>query len=230
VIPRTNEVACIIPVRNGEATIARAINSAVEAGATEVLVYDDASTDGTRQILEGLCQSTPELEFYSMLHTVRAGVNFARNFLIEMAYAPLIVCLDADDELHSLAPLLDAWQPGTFVYGDYLEHSGNEVNRIKAAPPGSLTRKNITGVTFMFHQSDWQRVGGFDPDFAYAEDFGLQCALVNGGVQARQIDAIVYSRYLKPEGNQRTALAGTYWQFYRDMARRKYPVLFAGTV
>ncbi len=228
-IPRTEDVAVIIPVRNGEATIARAVNSAVEAGAAEVLVYDDASTDGTRQILENLCQSTPELEFYSMLHNVRAGVNFARNFLIEMAYSDLIIPLDADDELRSIAPLVEAWQPGTWVYGDYLEHCNGEVNKIKAAPPGSLPRKNITGITFLFHAADWKRVGGYDPDFAYAEDYGLQCALVNGSVQAKQIDAIVYDRYLKSEGNERTILAGQHWQFYRTMAWRKYPLVFAGT-
>lgn len=228
-MPKTDDVAVVIPCFNGEATIARAINSAVEAGATEVLVYDDASTDATRQILENLCQSTPELEFYSMLHNVRAGVNFARNFLIEMAYSDLIIPLDCDDELRSIAPLVEAWQPGTFVYGDYLEHNGSEVNRIKAAPPGSLPRKNITGITFLFHVADWKLAGGYDPDFAYAEDYGMQCALTNAGVKPKQIDAIVYDRYLKPEGNERTILAGEHWNFYRDMARRKYPLTFAGT-
>lgn len=228
-IPRTEEVACIIPVRNGEKTIGRAVLSAVEAGASEVLVYDDASTDATRQILEHLCQTTPELEFYSMLHNVRAGVNFARNFLIEMAYADLIICLDADDELRPLAPLLEAWQPGTWVYGDHLEHDGLTATRNKAAAPGALPRKNITGISFLFHAADWRLAGGFDPDFAYAEDYAFQCALTNAGINPVKVDCIVYDRYLKPEGNERTVLAGEHWQFYRDMARRKYPNVFKGT-
>ena len=81
----------------------------------------------------------------------------------------------------------------------------------------------------MFHRRDWKRVGGFDVDFAYAEDYAMQCALTHAGMKPVYVDTVVYDRYLKPEGNERTGLAGAYWQFYRDMCRLKYPNSFAGT-
>lgn len=222
-------VTIIIPCRNAEATIQRAVESAVKAGADYVMCYDDASTDDTKGILEALSAQYPQVEFYSQLHDVRAGVHFGRNFLIEIADAGLIFPLDADDTICDLQALVRAWQPNTWVYGDHLEHEGEQVTRVKGVAPGALARREITGVSFLFHSDDWKRAGGYDPDFAFAEDYALQCALVNAGVRPVQIDCIAYERYLKPAGNERTMLAGEYWQFYHTMARRKYQNVFKGT-
>jgi glycosyltransferase involved in cell wall biosynthesis len=171
-----NTITCIIPARNAAATIERAVASASYAGADAILVYDDASTDTTFDVLEDIWDKYPNLDFYSAMGDVRAGVNFARNYLIENADMGLIIPLDADDTLHDLTPLRKAYEPGVWVYTDYAEHDGGNVNHIKGAPAGALPRKNITGVSFLFHKRDWQKVGGYDPDFAYAEDYAFQCA------------------------------------------------------
>lgn len=225
----TLPITCIIPCRNGAATIERAIASAVNAGCDNVFVYDDASTDDSPRIWRELFIDYPDVEVFCISTAVRMGVNFARNFLVEEAPTGLIIPLDADDTLHDINPLREAWQPGVWVYGNYAEVDGDKVTEIKGAAPGALPRKNITGVTFLYHKDDWQRVGGYDPDFAYAEDYAFQCSLSNAGVQPRYVDTIVYDRYLHPNGNERTALAGVYWAFYQQMARRKYQTLFAGT-
>jgi glycosyltransferase involved in cell wall biosynthesis len=225
-----HKVTCIIPCRNGAATIERAVVSAIKAGCDMVIVYDDASTDGTSEIVPALDDKYYQLCYFAPLSDIRMGVNFARNYMCELADNGLIIPLDADDELYDITPLKEAYEPGTWVYGDHNETIGKEFyGPVKAAPPGSLTRKNITGVTFMFHKDDWQRAGGYDPDFAYAEDYGFQCALTNAGIRPKQVETMVYNRHLKAEGNERSALAGVYWAFYRDMARRKYPSLFANT-
>lgn len=221
-----NDISVIIPCRNGESTIARAILSAVEAGANEILVYDDASTDGTFNILSNLCKEIDILEFYS-LSDVRMGVNFARNFLTELANSEFILPLDCDDTLHNLQPVKDACEVGSWVYGNNLQIEDNQERLILGAPSGALVRKNITGVSFCFSKTDWLNVNGYDPDFAFAEDYGFQCCLTNSGVKPKYIDNVIYSRYMKPDGNERSVLAGLYWGFYRDMARAKYQVLFA---
>jgi glycosyltransferase involved in cell wall biosynthesis len=220
-------VTAIIPVRNGAATIERAVNSAFDAGCDDVLVYDDYSNDSTLDIVTAMPQVN--LTFVTSFQQFHAGVNYARNFLIDRADEGLIIPLDADDELYSIKPFVEAWQPGTWVYGNHHETMGNSIPEIRfGAPAGSLTRKNITGITFLFHKDDWKAVGGYDPDFAYLEDYAFQCALTNAGVSPVHVSEVLYNRYLSERGNPRTTNAQTYWFFYRDMARQKYPALFAG--
>lgn len=111
------KVTCIIPVRNGEDTIERAIKSALDAGCDKVLVYDDASTDNTLRIIHEYTLKHAGMVSFSHGGSVRTGVNFARNFLIELTDDDLIIPIDADDTLCDITPLRDTWQPGTWVYG-----------------------------------------------------------------------------------------------------------------
>lgn len=227
------DVTCVIPCRNQAATLERAANSAYAAGCKQVMLLDDGSTDNTLKVIDKIYEEHFRSTFSIVTFNswgIRYGAGVARNYMVKCPLAhDLIICLDADDTLHDIAPLVAAWEPNTWVYGDHNEVNGEQVTRHKGAPSGSLSRKMITGVTFLFHKQDWQKVGGFDPDFAYAEDYGFQCALTHAGVQPRYVDTVVYDRYVHPEGNERTALASQYWTFYRDMARRKYPSIFAGT-
>lgn len=223
-------VKVIIPVRNGVDTIERAIKSAVNAGADKVLMYDDASVDSTFKVMIDLNKQYPTKTFYyNHGFPTRSGVNFARNFLIEQAGRGLIIPLDADDELLDIAPFVQAWSPDVWVYGDYIECDGKYETLIKGSPEGTLPRKNPTGVTMLYSTQQWAKAGGYDPDFAYAEDYGFQCALTHAGIKPKYIPSVLYRRHLRPEGNERTILAGHYWQFYRDMARAKYPSVFQGT-
>jgi Glycosyltransferases involved in cell wall biogenesis len=219
-------VTCIIPVWNGEATIDRAIESALQSGCQRVLIYDDGSTDKTLDRLEQHTQDRFRISVYSDLKGIRRGVNYARNFLVGEAYDSLIIPLDADDTLCDIRPLVEAWQPDTWVYGDYYQQEGHHISRISGAPYGALPRKEITGISFLFHKRDWRKVNGYDPDFAYCEDWAFQCALTHAGVKPVYVETVVYERTLNPKGNERTSLAGEYWNFYHQMARRKYPSLF----
>ena len=225
----TELVTCIIPCRNGVKTIERAVKSACDVGCDNVFVYDDGSSDGTADLLHQLEQKYHQLKRFSLGIEIRAGVIFARNYLISNVTDGLIIPLDADDVLLNVSDLYAAWELGTWVYGDYIEHSYGQSNHIKGSPDGVLPRKNVTGVTFLFHKSDWAWAGGYDPDFAYAEDYAFQCALTNAGVKPKYIETVVYGRYLSPDGNPRTTRAMMYWHFFHQLARSKYQTLFAGT-
>jgi glycosyltransferase involved in cell wall biosynthesis len=224
-------VSCIIPVRNGADTIERAVKSAFEAGCINAYAFNDGSNDSTGQILKKIFNDLLRhdiLQFisYSNSGEYRCGVNYARNTLVEEVGGGLIIPLDADDELLDITPFIEAYQPDTWVYGDYIECDGKYETYIKGAPAGSLARKNITGVTFLYSVESWYKAGGYDPDFAYAEDYAFQCALVNAGVRPVYVPKPLYRRHLRPEGNERTVLAGHYWNFYAQMARAKYPAVF----
>lgn len=216
----------IIPVRNGANTIDRAIKSAFSSGADEVLVFDDASTDKTGDYLETIFEHTRNLRYWRG-DSVRAGVVYARNFLISRAHHDsLIVPLDADDELKTLKPFRDNWQEGTWLYGSCLEVGKNRTDvqrEIQFSAPGMLDKHPLCFATMCFHRKDWQTVRGYDPDLNLgAEDYGLQCALTAAGIRPIRIPDVVYYRYT--ETSRRTEIAKQYWPYLYDVIRNKWRV------
>lgn len=225
-------ISAIIPCHNNAETIKRAVDSAYENGCNRVMVCDDASTDNSKEVIDTLYNyhGRNVLSFVYFWNHTRYGASVTRNKMIESPLCEgLTLCLDADDTLCDIVPLVAAWQPNNFVYGNHNEIQGDTVTQHKGAPIGTLPNKMVTGVTFLLAKEDWLKVGGFDPDFAFAEDYAFQCALVNAGVQGTYVDTTVYNRYIRPDGNERSVLAGEYWNFYHTMARRKFPNVFNGS-
>lgn len=213
-------VSVIIPVHNMAATLERAVKSAFAAGANEVLVFDDASTDNTWEI----CRSLEQDGFSHWRHNYRSGVSHARNYLIDTAENDWIIPLDADDELLRIPPIPQDWRE--WAYGGWIEHyeSGNE-ETFTAPPKQMINRKPLCHVTMLFSKQLWQHLGGYDPDFAYAEDYGFQCALYAANSNlAIHLDYPLYRRYVGK--NERTDKAKQYWDFYHQLAKSKYPNIF----
>lgn len=92
-------VSVIIPVRNGEATVARAIDSALaqQLGETEVVVINDGSTDATRRILESYGGRIRVVN-----HDTARGPAASRNAGVSASQGEYLAFLDADD----------VWRPG----------------------------------------------------------------------------------------------------------------------
>nr|MDP9128376.1 glycosyltransferase [Pseudomonadota bacterium] len=94
--PPAPSVAIIIAAYNAEATIARAINSALaEPDVTEVIVVDDASTDGTVVCARRLDDGTGRLKIIQQ--SPNAGPSAARNRALAESRSDWIGILDADD-------------------------------------------------------------------------------------------------------------------------------------
>ncbi len=90
-------VSCIVPVFNGEATLAETLQSILQQTYShlEILVVDDGSTDGTSSVLESF---TGKIKRMSQPH---AGPAAARNLAVRAAQGDLIAFLDADDLWHA---------------------------------------------------------------------------------------------------------------------------------
>jgi glycosyltransferase involved in cell wall biosynthesis len=90
-------VSVVIPVHNREGLIDRAVDSVLRQtyGNFELLVVDDASTDGTvaRLLARG---AEPRLRL--LRHEVNRGAAAARNTAIRAARGEFIAFLDSDDE------------------------------------------------------------------------------------------------------------------------------------
>jgi len=88
------EVSVVLPVFNSARTIARAVRSILEQSFREIelIVLDDGSTDETVAVVQGFRDSRLKL-----IQCAHRGVVAAANAAHELAVAPLIARMDADD-------------------------------------------------------------------------------------------------------------------------------------
>src|SRR5262245_10721443 len=92
-------ISLIITTYNYAHYVERALRSAIEQSIEknhyEIIVVNDASTDGTDHILENY---TPYARIFNL--EKNTGLAGARNFGIKKAIGQFIVFLDADDYIH----------------------------------------------------------------------------------------------------------------------------------
>ena len=87
-------VTVIVPVYNGEAFIGEALDSALaqDLDGVEVIVVDDGSTDGTREIVK-------DMAGVQYVWQQNQGPAAARNTALELARGEFVAFLDADDRI-----------------------------------------------------------------------------------------------------------------------------------
>jgi len=151
----SERVSVVIPVRNRESRIGRAIESvlAQTVPAAEIIVIDDASTDGTA----GVVQSYGER--VRLVRRNGGGAYAARNAAIRVATSPLVAFLDSDDawlprKLESQLPLFHDARVGV-VFGNACVVDETNGMRIPSGttfdrtPPGRASRKDFLRGNFI---------------------------------------------------------------------------------
>ena len=95
------DVSVIIPMHDAAATVERLVGSllAIEPLAVEVVVVDDASTDGSPDRVAALGRDEVVVERFA----VNRGAGIARNRGFELATGRYTLFFDADDEIHPAA-------------------------------------------------------------------------------------------------------------------------------
>ena len=90
-------VTVLLPARNAEPTVARAVESLLEGTLREirVLAVNDGSTDGTRAVLVGLAARDSRVE---VLDGGGRGLVAALNLALSHTTSPYVARMDADDE------------------------------------------------------------------------------------------------------------------------------------
>ncbi len=98
---RPVRVSVVMPARNARATIGASIHAvlAQSVASLELLVVDDASTDGTMELVTEASRSDPRV--VPILCDAQRGVSGARNLGLEAASGEFVQFMDADD---SIAP------------------------------------------------------------------------------------------------------------------------------
>lgn len=171
-------VSVIMPALNAGRFIKAAIRSLLRERDNvdlEIIVIDDGSTDGTRQIVEAMAGTFPEIR---LLRNPRKGIAAARNTGLDNVRAECryVTFLDADDlsypgRMERQRSLLVNDPTIDVLYG--LMRMFNTFDGSMLAPaPGSAT-KTIRGPylqSAMYRPAVIEKVGRFDESFRQGDD------------------------------------------------------------
>ncbi|MFM8955826.1 MAG: glycosyltransferase family 2 protein, partial [Actinomycetota bacterium] len=95
-----SSVAAVIPTFNSEKVVVRALDSVVNQSVRprEIIVVDDASTDGTVEVVRKFAEQHTEVEL--IVNERNLGPGPTRNKGWSLAKSDFVAFLDADDSWH----------------------------------------------------------------------------------------------------------------------------------
>jgi glycosyltransferase involved in cell wall biosynthesis len=195
-------VNIVIPMKNAAPFIGAAIASALDQPCVKrVVVVDDASTDGSAEIVARIND-----ERVTLIRGAGRGVSAARNLGFaeierrsdtQDAACSWVMFLDADDRLvpGATQKLLEgAPADCVAVYGDYerIDARGDRIGRRRlllrrGKPSGEILRDLlagnfiVNGGVMLIRHIQFRQAGGFDEALRYCEDWHLFCRLAAQG-------------------------------------------------
>jgi len=218
----------VVPVRNGSAWIAQALNSVLNDASllNHIIVIDDGSSDETAAIVQAL----PRQDRIELIRQSPLGVIAALNRGLHCATAPLVARMDADDislpgrlqaQACFLAENCDVQVVGTQV--SYIDEVGIELGGDTHYPTDPLSAAGalFAGRCILAHPSVTMRreailaLGGYRPVFEAAEDYDLWLRVAEVGKVANLAQKfLLYRRH----GAQVGAIRKLRQSYSRDLA------------
>ena len=207
-------VSVVMGVYNGERQLPVTLDSILNQQGVdfEVVVVDDGSTDGTMSILEQWTSSAPRMKVYRQ---DRAGLTRALITGCLLARGEFIARQDVGDLSHPTRlkkqrDLLASSPELTFVSCQFLRlgPAGEKLADPIPADRGkaiiaSLTTHLVNGMetphhgSVMFRRSAYEQVGGYRPEFYFAQDLDLWSRLIEVGDLAF-VDEVLYEAGFAP--------------------------------
>ena len=180
-----DKVAVVMPVRNGRAYLANAVESIL--GQTysgfRFIIVDDGSEDSSAAEIDAYAKKDNRIR---LLRQAPGGVAKALNRGIGATDADLIVRMDADDiavpeRLETQLRYLDD-NPEVSVVGSFVRiiGAGGKVRKIKRFPVGSeqikrrmMVKNPICHSSVVMRRMAYEKAGGYDERFLTAQDHDL---------------------------------------------------------
>ncbi len=119
-------ISVVITSYNQKVYLVEAIDSVLAQTLTphQIVIADDASTDGSQEVLTTLQARYPDL-VKLIFHTQNQGVSQTRNSALSQVTGDYVTCLDGDDrflptKLEKEARLLRQFPQNTFVFSNFI--------------------------------------------------------------------------------------------------------------
>jgi len=192
----TPAVTVLMPVFNGERFLREAVESILNQSFTdfEFLIIDDASSDGTPDILKEYAGRDSRLRLERNEWNLQIAATLNKG--LALAAAPLIARMDADDialpDRFERQITRFAAQPALTAIGGsvcFITETGEPTGRRLDYPEDHQAivkalwahERNLAHPTVMFRTEAVKYVGGYRPLIAYAEDYDLWFRLSEAG-------------------------------------------------
>ena len=193
------DLSVIVPNYNNEKYIEQCIRSIVSQDypISEIIVYDDASTDSSPSILEKL---ESEIDILKVIYgKENVGVSTARDIAIKATSSEYVTMIDGDDFYynnkkisHEMKIINESFSKGVnnvcvFSQTVKVDESGNAVQELhyrnldKFVRFGTVTRLMgfYTPRDYIFPKSKYLRLGGYRSDMNLYEDWELNLRLLS---------------------------------------------------
>lgn len=219
-------VSVIMPCYNMEKYVADSIASVVRQTYPhwELLIVDDASTDGTVEIVKNLCNNDDRIHFE--VKTKHSGIADTRNQCIQMAQGRFLAFLDADDIWHpekletQVRFMLENHVGFTYSTYDWIDEEGNTLNKsintIGHLDYETYLRNTIIGCSTVV--VDKTIVGEVVvPRFRTSEDTATWLDILKQGHLAYAIDQplVSYRIRRRSASSNKLKAAADLWKVYR---------------
>lgn len=203
-------VSVVIPCHNRADTVTEAVQSVLDQGydSLDVIAVDDASTDATVQVLEGI--TDPRLRIHH--NTGPRGPSAARNAGVALSDAPWIAFQDSDDVwlAGKLSAQMERLEGSAYVAaycGMLIKRDAAPDTPVMARLPDrgidplegdilpSLTQGSYISTQMLVVRRDvFDAVGGFDEDLNALVDWELMLRIAQHGPVAFVDDDLVVQR------------------------------------
>lgn len=219
-------VSVIMPCYNMENYVADSIASVQRQSYPhwELLIVDDASTDGTIETVKTRAEQDEKIHF--VVKTQHSGIADTRNQCIQMAKGRFLAFLDADDIWHpekmetQLRFMLENKVGFTYTTYDWIDEEGNTLNKfintIGNLDYKTYLRNTIIGCSTVMVDTDI--VGKVVvPHFRTSEDTATWLDILKKGHLAYAIDKplVSYRIRRKSASSNKLKASADLWKVYR---------------
>jgi hypothetical protein len=203
----------------------------------ELLVLDDASTDGSVTAIESYISSHPWLPAALAVHRENQGLARTRNALVRHARGELIFVLDADngvypEALGRLVRALDADPDAAFAYPTIAVRQGDRPAGLLSYhdwDPELLAVTNFIDAMAIIRRDALLDIGGYwdDPRIVGWEDYDLWCRIAEGGGHGVHVPEIL--AWYRQTGHSMLSLTELDVTVARSLVAARAPGVFAGS-